>query len=180
MKIRNLIMGIIVVSATIAFYSCSESDNGGDEGIAGTYFGTFTRSSSLKSAGTSGTPATDGFAEVSLMGDQQIQVHCSGDGIDTTFMLTYYENNDSVMVCLTGEDFDEMYGHMLGEGHMGGNMMGDIHDGETEWMHHLNDEHSPGDEHFGGFDMHNGTFTYAIGMTDESGNYYMKFQGSKK
>ena len=56
----------------------------------------------------------------------EIEVHCFGKEIDTTFMLDYYEHNDSVMVCLTGSDFEFMYGHMLGEGHMGGGMMNDI------------------------------------------------------
>jgi hypothetical protein len=89
-------------------------------------------------------------------------------------------HNDSAYVCLTGVDFESMYGHMLGSGHMGGSMMGDIGDDETEWMHHMSDEHDDGDEHFGGFDMHNETFTYSIEMMDENGTYYLKFHGSKE
>ena len=69
---------------------------------------------------------------------------------------------------------------MLGSGHMGGSMMGDIRDDETEWMHHMSDEHVDGDQHFGGFDMHDETFTYSIKMMDESEPYYMKFSGLKE
>jgi hypothetical protein len=40
--------------------------------------------------------------------------------MDTTFMLNYYENHDSVMVCMTDSDFEHEYGHMMGAGHMSG------------------------------------------------------------
>jgi hypothetical protein len=63
---------------------------------------------------------------------------------------------------------------------MGGGMMGDTGDDETEWMHHLNDEHEQGDEHFGGFDLIMGTFTCSLKMMDEAKPYYMKFSGSKE
>ena len=32
----------------------------------------------------------DDFAEVTVLEDNQIQVHCSGEEIDTTFVLDYY------------------------------------------------------------------------------------------
>jgi hypothetical protein len=56
-----------------------------------------------------------------------------------------------------------MYGHMLGEGHNGG-MMDDMHESETEWMHHMDEEHDEGDGHFGGFDMGNHSFSYTFQM----------------
>lgn len=148
--------------------------------IGGTYIGSFSISNSFDSEHINDVFESGGTAEVTKTGDGQIEVHCYGEVIDTTFMLDYYEYNDSVMVCLTGDDFENMYGHMLGDGHMMGGMMGDMGNEETEWMHHMNDEHEAGDEHFGGFNMQDGTFTYSFLMKDESSLYYFKFHGVKQ
>ena len=148
-------------------------------GIEGTYEGSFSKSTSLKSDVLDGNGEHDGIAEVTMMGENQIQVHCFGNEIDTTIMLDYFEHNDSVMVCLTGYDFESTYGHMSGEGHMSGGMMGDISSGETEWMHHMNDEHEEGDEHPGSFDMVHGTFSYAFRIMENHTPYYLKFHGIK-
>ncbi len=180
MKYRNLIIGMLFTSVFLVVVSCTTTNDDPEDSIEGTYYGTFTRTTSLKSAQAGNSGADQGTAEVTMMGDNEIEVHCFGSEIDTTFMLDYYMHHDSVYVCLTGDDFENMYGHMLGTGHMAGGMMGDIRGDETEWMHHLNDEHKPGDEHFGGFDMQNGTFTYSIRMIDETVPYYMKFTGSKE
>ena len=180
MKHRNLIIGVLITSVLLVVVSCSKTENDPKDSIEGTYYGTFTRTTSLKSAQTDNTGVDHGTAEVTMVENDQIEVHCFGNEIDTTFMLDYYMHNDSAYVCLTGTDFENMYGHMLGTGHMGGSMMGDIGDDETEWMHHMSDEHVDGDDHFGGFDMHNRTFTYSIRMMDESESYYMKFTGSKE
>ena len=180
MKYRNLIIGMLFASVILLVVSCTGTKGDPGHSIEGTYYGTLARTSSLKSAQTENRGADQGIAEVTIMGDNEIEVHCSGSEIDTTFMLNYYMDHDSAYVCLTGDDFEDMYGHMLGTGHMGGNMMGDISGDETEWMHHLNDDHQPGDEHFGGFDMQNGTFTCSLRMMDETEPYYMKFTGSKE
>lgn len=187
MKRKNLIIGLSMMYIILTFVSCSESTSGPSGDIEGIYYGSFTRTSSLKatSEAVSNSNSGDEYAEIHRLEGNQIQVHCFGEEIDTTFMLDYYMHNDSVLVCLTGDDFENMYGHMLGAGHMGGgmmggNMMGDIGDNETEWMHHMSDEHEEGDEHFGGFDMQNGMFTYFIRMTNEAEPYYMKFTGSKE
>lgn len=180
MKNRVLIIGMLIATVSLVVLSCTKTPDDLKEGIEGTYVGTITRTTSLKSAQADTGGPDQGIAEVTLKGDHQIEVHCVGNEIDTTFMLDYYLHHDSAYVCLTGEDFEHMYGHMLGAGHMGGGMMGDIGEGETEWMHHLMDEHVEGDEHFGGFDMHMGTFTYSIRMMDEAEPYYMRFSGSKE
>lgn len=185
MKQRRLSIGMLFISALLLVVSCDETGNDPMDSIEGTYHGTFTSNTFLKSAKTNSGEVDHGTAEVTMMGDNLIEVYCLGDLIDTTFMLNYYMHNDSAYVCLTGDDFENMYGHMLGAGHMGGgmmggSMMGDIGDDETEWMHHVSDEHEEGDEHFGGFDMHHGTFTYSIRMMDESGSYYMTFTGLKE
>lgn len=185
MKYGNIIIGTLFTSAFLLAASCTKTGSDPEDSIEGTYYGTIARTTSLKSVQAGSIGKDHDTAEVTMMEDNLIEVYCYGDEIDTTFMLNYYMDHDSAYVCLTGDDFEEMYGHMLGAGHMGGgmmggNMMGDISDDETEWMHHLNDEHQPGDKHFGGFDMQNGTFTYSIRMMDEAEPYYMKFTGSKE
>ena len=180
MKRRVMLAGAILAVAVIGFTSCEKAEDLNVNDIEGVYVGTFSVSSSLKAAAIDGGEGNHGTAEISMMGDMQIEVHCFGEEIDTTFMLDYYEHEDSIMVCLIGDDFENMYGHMLGEGHMGGGMMGDIQNGETQWAHHMHDEHKNGDEHFGGFDMHEMTFTYSFKMMDESSPYYLRFHGIKQ
>jgi hypothetical protein len=176
--------GLILIMAIIGITSCEESNDQAIRDVEGTYVGIFSTSASLKSALKDGTGEHDGRADVTMMGEDQLQVHCYGNDIDTTFMLDYYEHNDSIMVCLTGDDFEEEYGHMLGESHMSGgmmgDMMGDIGNEETQWMHHMSDEHDEGDEHFGGFDMANGSFSYAFRMMDNTTKFYLKFHGVKE
>ncbi len=179
MKKSMIVAGLILAVVLMGFNSCEKSDDLATDEIEGTYIGTFSVSSLLKSAPSDGVDADHGTAEINMMGDNQIEVHCFGDEIDTTFMLDYYEHNDSVMVCLTGGEFGNMYGHMLGDGHMSGGMMGDMGQGESEWMHHMNDEHDEGDEHFGGFNMSEHTFTYSFKMMDATTPYYLNFHGTK-
>jgi len=180
MKKSVITAGLTLAVVLMGFTSCEKSDDPASIEIEGEYIGSFSSSSSLKSTSAGNLDEDPGTAVVSMMGDMQIEVHCFGEEIDTIFMLDYYNHNDSVMVCLTGDDFTNMYGHMLGDGHMSGGMMGDISDGESEWMHHMDDEHTNGDEHFGGFDMRDHSFTYTFEMMDGSTPYYLKFHGVKQ
>lgn len=180
MKKSMIVAGIMLAVVLMGFTSCEKSENLSNNGIEGEYIGAFSVSNLLKSAPLNGVNEAHGTAEVSMTGDGQIEVHCFGEEIDSTFMLDYYEHNDSIMVCLTGDDFENMYGHMLGGGHMSGGMMGDIGGEDTEWMHHMKDEHDHDDEHFGGFDMDEHSFTYSFRMMDGSTPYYLKFHGVKQ
>ncbi|WP_163707550.1 hypothetical protein [Mangrovibacterium lignilyticum] len=159
--------------ALFVLTACSKNEDTSEQTITGTYVGT------LKSSASTTTPIA-ATATVVETGDLEIELHCLSDELDTTLVLKYYHNDDSIMVCLTGDDFEHMYGHMLGQGHMMGGMMGDLSDGETEWMHHLNDEHQDGDEHFGGFDMQHHTFGYRFEMMDGDMPYNLTFQGVKE
>ena len=175
-NIKLLIAGVLIVTG---FAACNKSENPiPDNSIEGRYVGTLT-TDGLKSANGIMPGSTSATADVTQTGDGVIQVHCYSDELDTTFMLDYFDNHDSVMVCLTGDAFQEMYGHMMGDGYMGGGMMGNSNDGETPWQHHLNDEHQPGDEHFGGFDMTNHTFGYRFQMMSGGNQYMLDFQGTK-
>lgn len=179
MKQNRILFGLILSTVLLGLVSCEKEGSQRIGDIEGRYVGSFSKSTTLKSDLQDGNGEHDGIAEVTMMGEHQIQVHCYGNEIDTTFMLDYFEHNDSVMVCLTGHDFENTYGNMSGEGHMTGGMMGDISSGETEWMHHMNDEHEEGDEHPGGFDIVHGTFSYYFRMMENHTPYYLKFHGIK-
>jgi len=172
MKPKKL-LSLLAVLAIIVLAACSKNDEIADQSITGTYSGTLKSTASLTNTPISAT------ATVTEIGDNEIEVHCLSDELDSTLVLNYYHNNDSIMVCLTGDDFEHMYGHMLGQGHMSGGMMGDLSDGETEWMHHLSDDHQQGDEHFGGFDMQHHTFGYRFEMMDGDMLYSLTFRGVK-
>jgi len=152
----------------ILFVSCQKSDDVGYNDVTGTYVGTLT--SNLANKSSEIAVAKDATVVVSSVGNQ-IQVNCYAEDFDTTIMLGTYDHNDEVMVCLTGEEFENMYGHMLGQGHMNGNMQNN----GTEWMQHLNDEHQDGDEHFGGFDMQHHAFNYTFRINN--GDFH--FEGIK-
>jgi len=156
--------------ATMAIVGCNNTDDLTDNSIEGTYSGTLT-SKSATGAVLGSSSATAG---ISITGENLIQVHCVGAGIDTTFMLNYYADNDSVRICLAGKDFQNTYGHTMGQWHMGGGMMGDIQKGQTEWQHHMADEHMAVDKHSGGFDMMNNSFGYTFNRYNGSSHSIKK------
>lgn len=158
----------LTIIIVILFVSCQKSDDIGYNDVTGTYVGTLTSNLANKSSEIAVTK--DATVVVNRVGNQ-IQVNCYAEDFDTTIMLGTYNHNDEVMVCLTGEEFENMYGHMLGQGHMNGNMQNN----GTEWMQHLNNEHQEGDEHFGGFDMQHHSFNYTFRMSN--GDYH--FQGTR-
>ncbi|MCU4158299.1 hypothetical protein J1N10_20160 [Carboxylicivirga sp. A043] len=170
MKKTNLFLGIALV--VLAFSACEKESSNSEKDslseIVGTYSGEFSDDSGLKS-GNSGT------ADVSMTENDQLQIHCYGDVMDTTFIMDAFENGDSVMVCDTGEAFEMQYGHMGN----GGNHMMDMHNNQSEWQHHMSDDHEDGDMHYGGFNMTNHTFEYKFRMMDGDSLYYIVFNGSK-
>jgi hypothetical protein len=163
----------------VVLAACEKSDNVSNQDIEGTYVGTLTGFENAKSeTGVNASEAA--IAEIRKSGNELLEVHLYSEGMDTTFVLNYYEHNNSTLVCFNGDDFENMYGHMLGQGHANGGMMGDRQNGETEWTHHLSDEHQDGDEHFGGFDMQSHTFGYQLNMMNGTNSYNLKFQGKRE
>ncbi|NQU32389.1 MAG: hypothetical protein HQ521_04075 [Bacteroidetes bacterium] len=169
-------IGIVVGLILFVLTACEKTDELQDSSIEGTYFGILSEGSGLKSASGAAGGDHGATADVRKTGEGQIEIHCYGGEFDTTFMLNYFENHDSIMVCLEGENFQAMYGHMMGNGHMSGGMMGNHSNNGTGWANHMNGEHQQGDEHFGGFDRMGKTFGYTFKM--ESGDLH--FQGVKK
>ena len=157
---------VVMTILTIVLTSCNDDEITKDRSylneIEGTYTGTLTIDN-VKSS----YPAT---ANVALTEDDQLQIHCYSEIMDTTMIMDAFEHNDSVMVCNTGEDFYREYGHM-GSGH---HMM-DQHMNQSEWKHHLKDDHMQDYRHYGGFNMQNHSFTYTYKM--HNANY--TFNGTK-
>ena len=154
----------------ITFIACDDNDDMVSDDITGTYIGSLKSEVANKSiTNESNNTAT---AVVRKIGDK-IEVHCFNENFDETVILDTYHYNDSIMVCLTGNDFYNMYGHMMGQGHM--MRQGHMNQSGSQWMHHLNDEHNEGDEHFGGFNMRNRSFSYTFRM--DKGDFH--FEGTK-
>lgn len=161
---------ILSLALVALLFSCdTNNDNITASDVAGTYVGTLTAATTTsRVSGTQAVlPATTTVKNIG----NQIEIHCVADNFDETLMLDLYENGEEMMVCITGQDFEDMYGHMLGEGNMGGNMQGN----NSQWMQHLNNEHQEGDEHFGGFNMQDHTFNFTFRMNN--GDFH--FQGIK-
>ena len=158
--------------------SCEKDKGETVDSVEGTYKGTLAQINSVKNNDNSIVQTAT--AEITKTGERNITVYCYGEGFDTTIVLNYFHGNDTVPVCMTGDAFQNQYGHMYGGGHMGGDMMDDMHDGETEWMHHMSDEHDENDQHFGGFSNHFRSFEYNFQMNNSQGNYYLRFYGEKQ
>ena len=162
--------------ATLAIYGCNKSDDSTDVSVEGSYAGTLT----TKSITGTLIGSSNATADISKAGEGLIQVHCFGTELDTTFMLNYYENHDSVMVCLTDTAFQNTYGHMMGQNNMSGGMMGAMHNGQTQWQNHMTNEHMAGDKHYGGFNMKDHTFGYTFHHYNGTNHTIMRFDGTKK
>ena len=169
MKNVKKLFGIAIV---VMLLSACEKDNVNSDkdylsDIVGTYSGEFSNQSGLKSS-------SQGTADVVVV-NNQLQIHCYGDYLDTTFVMDAFENGDSIMICDTGEAFEMQYGHM-GNGR---NHMMDMHNTESEWQHHMSDDHNSGDIHYGGFDIKMHTFEYKFRMMEDDSVYFTIFNGSK-
>lgn len=168
MKTRILlVLTILGIGLNGCEKDSSKSDTDYFLEIVGTYSGEFINQADLKS----GTPGTATVTHV----NSELQIHCFSDLIDTTFLMDTYENGDSIMICDTGSAFELEYGHMS----HGGNHMMDMHNSESEWSHHLSDDHSIGDLHFGAFNMKNHSFEYKFRMMEGNSAYYIEFKGNK-
>jgi hypothetical protein len=169
MKLLNKLVCINLFAVLLVLTSCSKSDDLIYNDVAGTYVGTL--SSSLAAKSSSKATGNTGVAEIMVAGNQ-IQVHCYGDNFDTTVMLDLYSDGTNMNVCLTGNEFQQMYGHMLSHNGMNSNM----HNNQSEWSQHLINDHQTGDQHFGGFDMNTNSFNYIFNV----GGVNYQFNGTKQ
>lgn len=165
----------IAVILMVLITACVEEESD-ERDVEGKYKGTLSGSQLKSTIDVDETkPAS---AEIVISARNEILVHCYSDNFDTIFLLNYYHHHDSVYVCLTGGDFERMYGHQLGRGHTG-HMMDDKPNGVTEWMHHMKEEHKSGDKHFGGFNISNHHFSYTFTMNHGDPGDDIHFEGKK-
>jgi len=160
--VKNLKV-VFAFTLALILLACQKNDDFISDEITGSYVGTISTIGSNNSS-------SDATADVRRLGNQ-IEVHCYGGDFDATIILDLYQNGNDIMVCLTGQDFENMYGHMPGNSNWNWNMP---HQG-LDWMQHLNNEHQQGDEHFGYFNMEHHTFSYTFKMSN--GDFH--FQGTR-
>ncbi len=154
------------------FISCNKEDDLSLNDVAGIYEGTITSELANKSdAKSTSINENKAIAEITMVGNQ-IQVYCHSENFETTLMLDLFNDNENFQVCLTGNDFEEMYEHMYNFSSTHGGMMNNA----NQWADHLNNNHEQGDQHFGGFDMRHNTFEYTFNINGL--NYH--FQGVKQ
>lgn len=160
---------IAIISLSIIIVSCGESEVNKSTGldIGGMYIGTITSSATLNEQAN---------AKISISEDNQIIFHCYSSNFDSTLVLNIYEHHDTLNVCLTGREFENEYGHMMGQNHM----MHGHNSSETNWEHHLSDEHKLDDRHYGYYDMHSQMFYYTFRMSENKKEYDLMFQGLKQ
>ncbi len=172
-NLKGVFIVAVVALGLVVITSCNKK-NTVKKNLAAQVIGTY------KGTLTSGEIKHDGVANVVAFSDTLVQIHCYDyDGFDTTFVMELYENGDSIMLCNTGQDFFNQYGHnMSTQHHMPENMMGNMEGMNADWQQHMKNEHQPGDEHFGSFNMDAKTFDYLFETNDST---QMKiFTGKKK
>ncbi len=167
---KHLILGLFLLSFILI--SCNESDDLELDKLSGTYIGTINNVNVSK---LSDSKSQDMFtAEVKLRGNQ-LEVNCFGPQLNEQFMLEYYEHNGNYMVCLTGDDYKNLYGsehEMMNGNHMNG-MQGD----DSPWMNHLNNAHQSNENHSNGeFNLNHHTFVCTFSWNDQS----VTFNGIKQ
>jgi len=166
-NIKNIV-GLIFLILTLIITGCTNNDDIENKDITGTYYGTLTNNLLLKSVSDKSNSATVVVKKVG----EEIEIHCLNGDFEYSMMLNYFNDGDIVRACLTGENFENTYGHMLGYGNnMGSHMQGS----SSEWMQHLSLNHQDNESHFGHFNMHNNTFECSFEF--EGGQY--SFQGKK-
>lgn len=170
MKTRVLIIGAIAIMMAVA---CNKTDELATSSIEGTYSGTMSKTSSLKSLNLAGDVKTD----VSVKDSSFLEIHCYGGELDTTLMLNFIEENDSTFLCFSNEQFQGMFGYAYGSSHMTGGMMGN---NNSEWMQRMMNENYTNNQHFGGFNMKDHSFDYTFNRVEGDSIMYFHFHGVKQ
>ncbi|WP_430971581.1 hypothetical protein [Sunxiuqinia rutila] len=192
---------LMVAVVGFLFYSCNkEEETPLDNTLASSVIGTYT--GTLKSTATNqSSPAT---LNVTLINDSLVSMHCLSYNFDSTFTMQLYQNYDSIMVCHTGQEFYNEYGHnrnnydfctnrqsgwennaWMNDGNCWGNMnqgWGNSNWAGTDqwnaWTNHMNTQHNQNDNHFGGFNPNMNSCIYKFSI-ENSSNYLKVFEGVK-
>jgi len=195
MKLMNRLFIVVAVAGTFFAASCNKDNKApGDPGstiiladeVTGTYSG------DLKNSTTNQTqPAT---LTVSAVNDTVVTLHCVATDFDTTITLRLYENGDKMMVCYTGQNFSNQYGHDLDESRDFCNNKPNgwendwCHDHNcwnngdqwNAWTNHQNAQHQENDVHFGDFDLNNNACDYSFQVNTGNTTWSQSFTGVKQ
>lgn len=162
-----------VAALTIIVSACNMKNDLSKDltaGVVGTYIGTLT-TDNLK-------VTSDATAVVTKSGDNELEIHCYGDEIDTTFIQHLFEDGNMIQMCSTGDDFLNEYGHNMMDQSQHHNMMND--NNGISWAHHMDKEHDEDDEHYGNFDITTHAFNYTFNMESNDVSYSAQFSGTRE
>lgn len=193
---------VLGVLSAVIFTSCKKDEDPDVSNllaseVVGTYTGT------LKNSTTN--VGETAIITVTIKNDSLIQLHCMADNFDSTIILQLYQNYDSIMVCFTGQNFYNEYGHNTNNydfcnsrqsGWMNNNWMNDGNHwmnhntnwGNTDWAgndqwnawtNHMNTQHNQNDLHYGGFNPSMNSCNYRFQMSNGNTHYYEFFTGVK-
>lgn len=170
MKNHFFVTSLIAMMLLLS-YSCNKENEKASaidfNKVTGIYTGTFDEVNGLKISNSATT-------EIRHIGGIQLEIHCYGELLDTTFIMDCYPHQDSIMLCATGNQFQHEYGHNKGEHH------GNHHSNtDSDWMHHLGDDHDNNDKHYGGFDLIHHRFGYTFRIPQNGTHTYIKFEGTR-
>ncbi len=187
---RKQVLILLGVVAAIATSCDNQADLLGNDlnlarSVSGVYDGTLTNSVTGQSR--------DATLTVTYENDSLVSLNCVADGFDTTMTMRLYQNYDSIMLCSTGDDFYEMYGHQyrgdvdfshsMDKNSMNHNMNCNCWAGDDQWnawTNHMNTQHDADDRHYGGFDTKSHTSNFDFQMNDGQNMWFESFRGVKK
>ncbi|MGD9993721.1 MAG: hypothetical protein AB7S69_10505 [Salinivirgaceae bacterium] len=205
MKNLNVFFLVAATLSVLIFSSCEEADPVVTETdtvlaseVIGTYIGT------LKSSQTN--QIKEATITVTMQNDSLVMMHCMAENFDSTFIMQLYQNHDSIMVCYTGQDFYNEYGHNTNNydfcnnqpsGWTNDNWMNDDNcwgnnntnwgnsawagnDQWNAWTNHMNTQHNQNDSHYGGFDPTKNSCFYEFSMYNNNTEYFELFEGVKQ
>lgn len=192
MKVSKSILVLSLIVATVFAVSCKKTDTNPNNVIlsnevVGDYTGQLKNSQTNQPA-----PAT---LSVTPINDSMVSIHCISDSFDTTVNMMLYSNNDSVMTCFTGQDFENEYGHSLDNHNFCNSKPQGWHSGwenghdnwwggqnmmNNAWNNHMNTQHEQGDQHFGGFYPSTNSCNFTFNVELNNIVYTETFTGSIK
>ena len=192
MRKISKILFLIFIASALVFAACKKENTTQPASLAGAVQGTY--SGQLKDSRTSQTSTAT--LTVTAQNDSVVTMQCVGDQFDTTFTVMLYQDYDTIMPCLTGQDFYNQYGRYLNSnnfctsrsenwnnnnnwGNNNNTWWGNGKDQWNAWTNHMNTQHQPGDQHFGMFNPSADSCTYSFQISTGDSTYYQTFSGAK-
>jgi len=195
-----LTLGIII---TLFFYSCNKEDsqtnNPSGNSLASKVIGTY--SGVLKNSNTN--QSVQATLTTTISNDSLVSIHCIAPGFDSTVVVQLYQNYDSIMVCYTGQNFYNAYGHNKNNydfcyskqsGWMNNNWRNNAscwgnnmitwgnsswagNDQWNAWTNHMNTQHNQNDVHPGEFYPTSKSCHYEFFVQTGNTHYFEVFDG---